>query len=73
MFSRLRRNNTAGGYSDPGAYSINILVPDIDKKINPKDIIDDITYGPNISREWDFEESVDNPEWALQSDFTKKL
>jgi hypothetical protein len=73
MFSKLKRNHTASGYGDPGAYSLNILVKDLDKKINPNDKIDDITYGPNISREWDFERPVDNSEWSLQSGFTKKL
>lgn len=73
MISRLRRNHEAAGYMDPGSYGLSILVPDIDKKINPKDKIDDISYGPNISREWDFEKPVDNPEWGLQSSFTKKL
>jgi len=73
MISRLRRNHEAAGYTDPGSYSLNIIVKDIDKKINPKDKIEDITYGPNISREWEFEKPIDNPEWSLQSGFTKKL
>ncbi len=73
MFSRLRRNHTAAGYADPGSYSVNILIPDYDKKIVDKDKMDGITYGPNISREWDFEKPIDNQEWALKSDFTKKL
>lgn len=40
---------------------------------NPLDIVDhkneitDITYGPSISREWTFEQPLDNPEWRLRS------
>lgn len=73
MTSRLKRNHIANGYSDTSGYAVNILIPDIDKKINPKDKVNDISYGPSISREWIYDQSIDNPEWGLQSSFTKKL
>lgn len=73
MTSRLKRNHIANGYSDPGGYAVSIIIPDIDKKINQKDKINDISYGPNISREWEYDKPIDNPEWGLQTSFTKKL
>lgn len=72
LISRLKRNHTAYNYGD--SYIPNgILFKDLDKKIVNKDKIEDITYGPSISREWTFEQPIDNPEWSLQTSFTKKL
>jgi len=68
-FSRLKRNHTADGYNTP----MGILFRDYDKKIVPEDKIEDITYGPSMSREYKIEQPVDNPEWALKSSFTQKL
>lgn len=65
--SRLRKN--VEGYS----YPAGILFRDFDKKIVDKDKIEDITYGPSISREFDFMEPKDNSEWSMRSNFTKTL
>ncbi len=47
-------------------YSVTILVPQIEQKINPKDDIPSITYGPNISREFLFDTDVEYGEWQLR-------
>lgn len=52
---------------------MGILIRDIDKKIVDKDKIEDIQYGPSISREWLFEAPIDNPEWSLRSSFIKNV
>lgn len=49
------------GFTSP----VPILVKDIQDKIE-NDEINDITYGPNISREYLFEKDLDNAGWALQ-------
>ncbi|MFW6015125.1 MAG: hypothetical protein ACOCRK_01655 [bacterium] len=72
--SRLRKNITADGYESlTSTMPARILFPDFDKKIVPKDEIIDESYGPSISREFDFEKPIDNPEWSLQRSFTKNL
>jgi hypothetical protein len=73
MISRLRRNHMAAGYEDPGSFSVDILIPDIDQLVDSKDKIKKIQYAPTINREWKFEEPIDNPEWALQTSFTKNI
>lgn len=47
-------------------FSVEILVPQIEEKINPKDDILQITYGPDISREFLFATDVEYPEWSLR-------
>jgi hypothetical protein len=65
--SRLRRV-AEGEPSVP----MGLLIKDIEKKIVDKDKIEDITYGPSISREWEFEKPLDNMEWRLQQSFFNK-
>lgn len=62
--SRLRK--IAEG--DPSV-PMGLIFKDIDKKIVDKDKIEDITYGPSISREWEFEKPLDNMEWRLKQSF----
>ncbi len=72
--TRLRKKITSSGYSSiPSNMPMRILVPDFDKKIVDKDEIEKITYGPNINREFEFERPIDNPEWSLQTDYTKNI
>lgn len=67
--SRLKRKHFANEYGSP----MGLIFRDYDKKIVDKDKIEDVTYGPSTSREFTFEQPVDNPEWALQTSFTKKI
>lgn len=52
-------------YEFGNTFPVPILVKDIQDKIENNQITD-ITYGPNISREFLFEKGLDNSEWALQ-------
>ena len=47
-------------------FSVEILVPNIEQKINPKDDILKEMYGPDISRKWLFDEDVEYAEWQLR-------
>lgn len=70
MESRLRKK-IESNFGD-AAIPQGLLFRDFDMKIVDKDKITDKRYGPSISREWKFQEPIDNPEWALQTSFTKK-
>lgn len=67
MKSRLRKNTASEVTPENSVVPYGLIFKDIDQKIVDKDKITDITYGPSISREWLFEQPIDNPEWALQS------
>lgn len=72
--SRLRKNIIADGYESlTSTMPARIIFRDMWKKIVPEDEIEDITYGPNISREFTFERPNDHAEWNLQTSFTKNL
>lgn len=48
-------------------YGMTIVFNGIMDKIDNKDEITDITYGPSNSGQWLFDKPIDNPEWALRS------
>lgn len=47
--------------------AVPLLVGNPLELVDNKDELTDKTYGPAISREWEFEKSRDNMEWYLQS------
>lgn len=50
-----------------GDLPIGLIMNSPEEKVDNKDELTDITYGPSISREWEFEKPMDNMEWRLQS------
>lgn len=63
--SRLRK--VAEGEIGFSGGAVPILVGNPMELVDNKDELSDKTYGPSISREWEFEQSRDNMEWYLQS------
>jgi hypothetical protein len=50
-----------------GDLPIGLIMNSPEEKVDNKDELTDITYGPSISREWEFEKLRDNNEWNLLS------
>lgn len=65
--SRLKKVSFDSGNPAGGDSPMGILMNSPMEKVDNKDEITDITYGPSISREWLFEKPIDNPEWSLRS------
>lgn len=65
--SRLKKISYEGGGNPAGGSSpMPILMNGPMEKVDNKDEINDITYGPSISREWLFNKPQDNDaEWSL--------
>jgi hypothetical protein len=60
--SRLRKKA-----NQTGDLPIGLIMYSPEEKVDYKDGLSGITYGPSISREWEFEKPKDNMEWYLQS------
>lgn len=65
--SRLRKVVADGYGYGFSAGEVPILVGNPMELVDNKDELADRTYGPSISREWEFEKPRDNMEWHLQS------
>lgn len=68
--SRLKKlafEDGGGGNAPGGDSPVPILLNGPMERVDNKDEINQITYGPSISRVWEFEKPLDNAEWNLRS------
>lgn len=73
MKSRLRKiADEGGGNAAGGDYPAGILLNGPMELVDNKDEINQITYGPSITKEWLFEKPLDYAEWNLRSSNKKK-
>lgn len=74
--TRLKKLSFEGGGGNPagGSFPMPILLNGPMERVDNKDEINQITYGPSISREWQFDKLIDNnAEWSLRSSKRKRL
>lgn len=67
MTRKSRLKKVAEGEMGFSGGAVPILVGNPMELVDNKDEITNTTYGPSISREWEFAKPRDNMEWHLQS------